>query len=208
MVIFSVLYSTWSNLTGTFLMPFDIKIDPAQFAKIEKRIRDDANEILSGSALKQEVGEFAVERIKYQARIGKPLNSDGTFPLLRDATIMNRIRLAKYNKVHPTYEDGFSNLTLTGELLESLNWTDSGETSLTLKFVGNHSPYKSAKGVIERDDLPNATLVEYLAAKGFVVFDKSLQSNRQFISRIKTICLRYIRRGLRIRSKLGADDSD
>lgn len=193
---------------GNFLMPFEIKIDSAQFVAIEKRLREDANQVLAGSALKQEVGDFAVERIKYQARTGKPYNSDGTFPNLKDSTIKNREYLAKYNPPHATYASDFSNLTLTGELLESLNWSDEGDTLLKLSFDGNHTPYKSAHGTMNRDALLNATLVEYLAAKGFRVFDKSLQNNRQFISRIKTICLGYIRRGLRIRSQLGANTSD
>jgi hypothetical protein len=183
-------------------MPIEIKIDSAQFTKVESQLREAATDILSGSALKKEVGDFAVERLKFQARTGKPFNDRKEFPLLHDSTIDKRIYLAKYNKTHPTYEDGFSNVTLTGEFLDSLGWRDEGGSGafLSLAFTGMHKFYVGAKGQRISKPLGNDTLAKYLAAKGFKVFDDSLQTNKQFIGRIKTICMRYIRRGLRIRN--------
>lgn len=187
-------------------MPFDIKIDSAKFKEIEADVISKAKDILAGAALKQEIGEFAVERLKYQARTGAPFNVDKSLPLLKESTIRNRMYLAKYNTTQATFEDGLSNLTITGQLLDSLTWEDIGDTLLSLKFVGVHPAYNGRNGPIKSKLVDNAKLVEYLAAKGFKVFDSSLATNKQFISRIKTICLRYIRRGLRIQNRL--DESE
>ncbi len=187
-------------------MPIDIKIDTAQFVAIESRIRDQANSTLASSALKAEVGDFAVERIKYQARIGAPFNNTGAFPNLADSTIKHRGYLAKYNPPHSTYGQDFSNLTLTGEFLESLTWLNEGDAILRLAFTGMHSFYKGAKGQRISKTIMNDTLAQYLGLKGFKVFDSSLDNNSQFISRIKSICLGYIRRGLKISNRLAASD--
>lgn len=189
-------------------MPIDIKIDSAQFIDIEQRIRDQANIVLASPDLKAEIGDYAVEAIKYQARVGSPYNSTGSFPSLADSTVKQRRYLAKYNQPHATYGEDFSNLTLTGEFLESLTWLDQGDTLLAIAFQGMHSVYVGAKGQRISKTIMNDTLAQYLAAKGFRPFDMSLEMNQQFVSRIKTICLRYIRRGLNISNQVAAADSD
>lgn len=187
-------------------MSFEVKIDMAKFDAIEAGIKEKCEMILSGTELKREVGEFAVERIKYQVRVGVPWNMNGSFPDLKDSTIKNRRYLAQYNKTHATYAEQRANLTLTGELMDSLTWVDEGNTLLKLQFEGTHKPYNSKHGPMKGKPVDNAKLAEWLAAKGFKVFDSSLANNKQFVSRIKTICLRYIRRGLRISNRLDASE--
>ena len=187
-------------------MPLEIKIDTSKIAEMEQNIIKSATEILAGDALKFEVGKFAVDRIKYQARIGQPLNSSGSFPALKDSTVRNRRYLAKYNSTHSTFSPDLSNVTILGALLDSLTWESLGNTILRLKFVGDHPIYKGARGPFNTLPVPNAKVAEYLAEKGFKIFDSSLANNQQFVSRIKTICLRYIRRGLRIRNRLSESE--
>lgn len=180
-----------------------VKIDSAQFTQIEAQIRTAAKEILSSPALKKEIGEFAVERLKYQARTGKPFNETDNFPSLKESTIRHRKYLARHNTTHETYGASRSNLTITGELLDSLRWRDEGDTLVKVEFSGMHKPYVGAKGQRISKTIMNETLAKYLEAKGFKVFDTfALKVNAKFIGRIKTICLRYIRRGLRIRNAL------
>lgn len=166
---------------------------------------DSAREILADSALKAEVGQFAVERVKYQARVGSPFNSNDSFPGLKASTIRNRKYLAKNNPPHPTFDPEFSNLTITGEFLDSLTAIDEGDTVLRLAFTGMHKYYRGAKGQRISKTIMNATLAKYLSEKGFNVFDNTLGDKTQFVKRIKNICLGYIRRGLKVRNKLGSD---
>lgn len=188
-------------------MPIDIKIDTAKFIEIEARIIAAAKEILANADLKKEVGDFAVERLKYQARIRKPFNRFGFFPTLAPSTVNQRRYLGKYNATHPVFKPETSNLTITGEFLDALTWMDEGNAILRLGFTGMHKPYKGSKGQRISKTIMNDTLAKYLSEWGYKVFDNSLQDNEQFIRRIKTICLRYIRRGLRIRNRVAASDS-
>jgi hypothetical protein len=183
-------------------MPIEFKIDAAAFLAIESNLRQTAKEILSNPALKQEVGTFAVERVKYQARAGKPFNATDKFPELKDSTVKNRKYLGKYNTTHDVFDPEFSNLTITGELLDSLASLDEGDTLLRIAFTGMHKPYVGAKGQRISKPIMNETLGKYLSEKGFNVFDKTLADKQQFVNRIKNICLGYIRRGLRVRNKL------
>ncbi len=189
-------------------MAFDVSINLEKFTEIESNIRETANRVLAGSSLKADVGDFAVERIKYQARIGQPFNSEGDFPLLKESTIKNRQYLAKYNPTHAVFEEGFSNLTITGKFLDSLGWIDQGDCLLQIAFQGDHEGYVGAKGQRISKTIPNDTLAKYLAQKGFKPFDFSLDVNKQFISRIKTICQGYIRRALNIQNKLADANQD
>lgn len=186
-------------------MPISLKIDSAKFTQIETFVRDTAKDILANSQLKQEIGDFAVERVKYQARIGKPYNANNTFPELKDSTIKNRKYLARNNPTHETFDPEFSNLTITGDFLDSLTAIDEGDCVLRLTFTGMHKPYLGAKGQRISKTIMNETLAGYLSEKGFNVFDKALETQSQFIKRIKTICNAYIRRGLKVRNKLAAD---
>lgn len=186
-------------------MPIDIKIDTEKFLQIEPQLRDAAKEILSNDSLKQEVGDYAVERVKYQARIGAPYNATDSFPDLKDSTIKNREYLGRYNPPHSTFSPEFSNLTITGEFLDSLTAIQEGDTILRLAFTGMHNVYKGAKGQRISKTIMNDTLAKYLSEKGFNVFDNTLRNKSQFINRIKTICQAYIRRGLKVRNKLGSD---
>lgn len=184
----------------------NVTIDTSKLTEMETWVRDTAKQILSGSELKKEVGEFAVERLKYQGRTGKPFNSSDNFPELKPSTVRHRKYLAKYNPTHPVYSEDFSNLTITGEFWDSLTWLDEGDTLLKLAFTGVHKVYLGAKGQRISKPIMNDTLAKYLVEKGFMPFDKSLSTNKQFISRIKNICLGYIRRGLKIRNKVAAQD--
>ncbi len=187
-------------------MSISIKIDTAAFAKVESNIIARAKIVLGGSDLKKEVGDFAVERLKYQARIGKPFNNANYFPTLAPSTVANRQYLARHNVTHDVFSAERSNLTITGEFLDSLTWIDEGDAKLRLAFTGMHRHYLGAKGQRIGKTIMNETLAGYLKEWGFNVFDFSLATNTVFINRIKTICLRYIRRGLRIANRVSEAD--
>ncbi|MFO0447764.1 MAG: hypothetical protein ACK52I_03580 [Pseudomonadota bacterium] len=178
-----------------------VNFDPKnRLAKIEADVKKSVEDILAGDALKTEIGEFAVQRVKFEARKGTPLSASG-FPPLADSTIKNRRYLAKHNNVHPTYKDTRSNLTITGQFLDSLTYVATGALTVVLKFTGEHPRYNGANGPIGRV-VKNADLQKWLAEKGFTVFDQTLSEQGPFVNRIINICRQYIRRGLRVRSRL------
>jgi hypothetical protein len=175
--------------------------DGGVFARIEKSIIKDVELILSSKEMMNEVGEFVAERVRYQARVSKPLNAQSSLPKLKTSSISSRKYIAKHNQTHQTFEPSRSNLTITGQLLDSITHKIIGVGQILIDVAGKHRGYKSGTGA-KGKDIENKDLKEYLIQKGFVIFDKTIETNTLIQSRIKTIVLRYIRRGLAIRNRL------
>ena len=175
-----------------------------QIGALELKVKKQIKEILSGEALLTEVGKFAVERIKYQARISKPLSEEGFKPSLAESTIKHRKYLSKYNATHQAFELPRANVTITGKFLDSLkyvfrNTRDGG--GLDIFFEGDHPRYRGKSGYIGKV-VKNADLAKWLGRIGFTVVDKAAGDNVQFTNRIVRICRQFIRRGLAVRNRL------
>lgn len=181
---------------------FNVRLkNPKIFAQIEKEIIKDIEGVLGGKDMLNEVGEFAADRVRYQARVSKPFNSNGSLPQLKESTVKSRRYIAKHNKTHDTYEESRSNLTITGQLLDSIVHTIVGIGKIQIGLSGMHKGYLSGTGKRGKD-IKNETLKGYLEEIGFVIFDKSIETNTVIKSRAKTIVLRFIRRALAIRNRL------
>lgn len=182
------------------LFNFKIK-DPAVFTRMSADIKRQMEKVLSSEAFTREVGEFMVDRIKYQARTTKPTNEESSFPDLKDSSIRSRRYLAKHNPTHDTFEPTRSNLTITGQFLDALKYSLIKAGTVAIEFVGTHRGYLSGTGKRGKS-VKNKQLNLWLKEKGFVVFDKSLKDNKTFRARIKSIALRYVRRGLAVSRRL------
>ena len=181
---------------------FNVRLkNPKIFAQIEKSIIKDIENILGTSEMLNEVGEFMTDRLAFQARVSKPFNGTKSLPLLKESTIFNRMSIARYNTTHPTYEEGLSNLTLTGQLLDSLVHKIIGRGQISVGVSGVHNGYKRKNGGRGKD-IPNVKIKGYLEEKGFVIYNESVENNKTIKSRVKTIVLRFIRRALAIRNRL------
>jgi hypothetical protein len=180
---------------------FNVRIkNKAIFAQLQKEVTVAVEEVLGGKDMLDEVGEFVSDRVRYQARIGKPISADGFKTPLEDSTIRNRKYLARYNSTHETYNPERSNLTLTGQLLDSIKHTITGIGKLEIDVSGKHTGYKTKTG--HTDPIDMKELKGHLKKKEFVIFDKLINDNKTIVSRTKTIVLRYIRRALAIRNRL------
>lgn len=179
---------------------FKIK-DQNVFAKLESSIKDKMEKVLASEQLLDEVGNFVTDRIRYQARISKPINSQNSFPNLKPSTIANREYLSQFNNTHETYDAGRSNLTFTGQLLDSIKHRIKSAGVIVLEFTGNHRGYKTGSGKLTKS-LPNSKIARYLSEIGFDIFDKALKDNKQVKARIRSIVLRYLRRGLDVSRRL------
>jgi hypothetical protein len=184
------------------MISFKIK-DQGVFARIEKSVIADVESIMASRPMMEEVGEFTVSRLKYQMRVSKPYNSSGTTKDLEDSTIRNRKYLEKFNDTAETYSPERSNLTFTGQLLDSMKYIIKGVGLLEVLFDGMHRGYLSGTGRRGKN-LSNSTLYGYLVDKDkrFAVFDNSLNDNGTFKARVKSIVLRYVRRGLAVRNRI------
>ncbi len=127
-----------------------LKIDKRHLTKLSAKIVGKAEKAFKGSkkSLVKEVVKKYVGDIR-----NKSLNTNTNSPYggLEDSTIKHRRYLAKNNRTHSKYQLKKPNLTLTGELLDSvmgeLRRSGKGKLSLILRMKkGNHKKYRSSKG--------------------------------------------------------------
>jgi hypothetical protein len=113
-------------------------------------------------------------------------------PDLAESTIENRRSIARREQTQATYSDKRSNLTLTGQLLDSLKMFISRGV-LKIRPDGKRRPYKTIKKSRAKRPPSNDELAVHLEDKGFIfmgIDDKSLK-------KIKTISIRFLRRLLK-----------
>lgn len=175
-------------------MSFKVRIDPSSVNKAFSNIVRDIEGVIKAQPMYQEIGEFTVERIKYQARITKPFNQSNAFRPLKPSTVKHRRYLEKHNATHPTYSAERASMTLTGQLLDSLTPFATRE-SVQIKYDGVHDGYRT--GTSRGKPQKNETIATYLAELGFNAFDSSIGKNTQYLKRVIGIVRTYLRKALR-----------
>ena len=176
---------------------FKFTIDESQIRATEAAVQKSFERIIEDQNMLKEIGIASAERIRFQARVGKPINDQGKFKPLAPSTVSKRRYLAKENQVQATFSPTLSNITLTGALLDNLGFDVTGSGELTLVFKGNHPRYQGKKGLIGKE-ITNAQLADYLTEKGFAPFTPAaLSAYKPFLSRITSIVRAYLRRSLK-----------
>jgi hypothetical protein len=169
---------------------------------LQKRIVGKIDKIISNSKLLEEIGQFASEDIKRKAKTRKPYNANRSFPELADSTIARRQRLKQFNETTNVFSPKRSNLSFTGQLLDSITYRLKQTANQVIVFLdGVRKPYKTgpkSQAKISRYNRTNAALASTLKDKGFVVFNPLVVGQDQnFKKRINTIIKRFIRRNLK-----------
>lgn len=172
-------------------------------AAIRAEIESDIKKILGQDELSNLVGGTVTERIKLNAKSGKPLNNTGTFPSLAESTIENRVRLSKLNNTASVYSPKRSNLSFTGQLLESLSFKriQSRAFLIEIFFDKDRTPYKTGQkstAKLGEKNKTNKALAKTLDEIGFTVFSKDgIEKNRALIRRVVNEVQSFIRKKLR-----------
>ena len=175
---------------------FKVSINQESIQRVEKNIKDAFNKVIRNQQMLNELGETIVVDIQGTNRSGKSPKGN-KHPTLAESTIRNRRYLAKYNPTHPTYSEKRSNVTITGELLDSLNSKTTGPGKLQIEAEGNHSQYKGKTKSIGKE-IANEKLVGYLKDKGFFI----MGIREKLIPRLRRTVIAYIRRASRTLFKL------
>ena len=140
-----------------------VKID---LSKINAKIQDVTTK-LENKQLLESVARIAIDDIRGNAREGKPFveGKESSFPSLETKTEKRRKRLATVNTTDRAYSPARSNLTFTGQLLNSLKFSISG---LRIKIFpsGTRSPYNYIRGG-QSKSVSNKIVAQGLAEKGF-----------------------------------------
>ena len=167
-----------------------------------KSLAEKFNKVKLNRQMNEEIGEFVVERIKLQARRGKPLNDTGSFPDLKDVSVDIRKALSDVNATHPTFSPARSNITFTGQLINALTFSFNRSEGLIELFVAKTRRNKIRRLVqFGRDPqvVFNQTVDRRLRKRGFKMFTpRGVKMNNSVIKRINNIVKRTLRRALRV----------
>ena len=178
-------------------MSLKFKFKESDIDNVEKSVKDAFEKVIASKQLLNEVGEIVITDIKEQTRVrGKSIpNKLADLKLLKEAWIKRRTKLASSNNVDRDFEDGRSNLTFTGQLLNSLSSLIPGPGKLRIYLKGIHKAYRNQDGEKISRDLSNEKLAEYVEKQG----RPFLGVRRVITNRINRLVRTYVRRALRVK---------
>ena len=162
-------------------LKYDIKTQMTRFTKRLQGIVENA----SSKEVMKEVGEQVVRLVRQDARKGNDYLTGEKFDKLSAGYRKKRTKYEDY--LHPTARPNKSNVTATGQLLESIEVSKTMERSVELECVGTRekSPFGGAKTNAEV-----AHWVEYNGRHFLGLSDKSREKLLKFYDRIVKTILR------------------
>ena len=161
------------------------------------------DKVKANKQMNKEIGETTVKRIQGEARRQKPLNAKRRFPSLKQMTVAQRKRLAFFNKTHPSFGPGKSNLTLTGQLIDAVVFEVRNTSIFISVEESRRKGYKTGPGGRSKKTLTNKELDKILRKIGFKLFTpRGVDSDTKLKKRLKNILLRTLRRALGVSRRL------
>lgn len=178
-----------------------VKVDFDSQAAARKLLKK-FDRLTESKRLLDEVGEATVDRIRFEARRGKPLNSSRRFPRLKDLTVQTRKRLEKFNSTHPSYAAGKSNTTFSGQLLDALEFDIRGGAVIVEVEDSKRTPYQTGPGSKSKS-ITNKEVDTFLRKIGFRFFTpQGVKKSPEVLKRVNRIVKAFLRRALRVQRRL------
>lgn len=184
-------------------MSFQVKFNQASIDKVQSNVKEAFQKVINSKSMLNEVGQLVVTDVVEQTRNEKSIPLGGKdLKLLKDKWITRKDRIASVNSPDGNYEEGKSNLTFTGQLLNSFTWAIEGAGKIKLFFKDVHSGYKTLSGTTGKP-IENQKLADYVAKAG-----RPFVGVRPVIKRrINRIVKDYIKRALVV-SRLSKNNVD
>lgn len=127
-------------------MSFTFKINEKSLQNVEKNVREAFDKVIRSNAMMNEIGAVVTNDVKEQTRKGKSIPNGSKLKALSSKWIDRRKELAKSNDTDEAYQAEKSNLTFTGQLLNSIRFIIPGPGKIKIFFDGMHDPYKNKDG--------------------------------------------------------------
>lgn len=175
-----------------------LKLNQKSLDRLEADTKARLNRVLSNKEMLGEVGDMAIDMIRQNTRRGTSSVTDEKLAPLSKPWMKTRERIASSQGTHPAYAKKRSNLTLSGQLLDSLKRSVAGRM-VTIFFDGMHIPYRmqTRKGISRVGKLiKNSKLAQYVAEQGRPFFGFSKAFELKLLTQVKRVVIRYIRRNL------------
>lgn len=147
-----------------------VKLDKTQFDRIAADVESRFAKVIASREMKEKISDLVIGDIQKQTRAGKSITDNSSLPPLSSAWKKRRAVIAQSIKTGEGFSPNKSNLTLSGQLLESLKARFSART-ISIAPEGIHKPYRVTGRNGKRSTLgraiPNKQLAVYLEEKGF-----------------------------------------
>tara|TARA_R110000868_G_scaffold411262_1_gene702568 strand:+ start:1442 stop:1960 length:519 start_codon:yes stop_codon:yes gene_type:complete len=141
---------------------FKIKYDKK---RAKKKLKAKFEKIIESDEWKEKATEYAINQIQGKTRTQKSAKDNSPLPKISEKHKDNKKRIAKYNGTGKNFGNTKSNLTITGQLLESLK-REKHKTQAQIIAYGDRVPYKTKNGTVKKTPT-NTELVKYLSDKGY-----------------------------------------
>lgn len=159
---------------------FDVKIKGV--SNVQNSVKALFKKIVGQESTLEEIGSKIVFLTQGTLRTGKSPNVDGGNPKpqkpISKGWANRKEKLKAVNSTSEFYRKGKSNLTFTGQLIDSIDYEikkKADSNSIIISAKGDRKPYKGLKGKSLDGEIKNEKVVESLKEKGFDVFGKTRQ---------------------------------
>jgi len=148
-------------------MGFEFKLKSESVNQISAEVKALFQRVITNKQMLNEIGKTLIQDIKTTTqKEGKSIPNKVTdLKLLKERWIIRKTKLAKTNHTDEFYEEGKSNLTFTGQLLNSIVFNIVSKGKLLFTFSGTHEGYVSESGK-KGKNISNEKLAKYVAEQG------------------------------------------
>lgn len=186
-------------------MSFKVQFDISSLRKLSETARLAAFDVLRNKAFQDEIAQSVIKDIQGVTRSGRSVVTNQRFPKLSESWIQTRKKIIAYQGSPPYVSARKSNLSLSGQLLDSLtyrtkNRNDISSLTIDFSFSGKRKPYRyqGSRGVVNLNSrLSNQELATILDKRfNFIGVRDKLQS--QIIKRLidfYLVTLRKLKKG-------------
>ena len=167
-------------------MKVKVKFNPSTVQKVRNKVL---------SAIDDKVLDFVVDDLKETIRSGTNPKTGKPYKKLAESTIRHREFYAKINSTHPEYAPRRSNLTFTGQLVDSIKGKlkrTSKSVMIEIEPTGTHQGIKLKSGK-RSPSIKNKKLAEFLADMGRFVTEISNTQKKRLAMKLREILKKRFR---------------
>jgi hypothetical protein len=124
-------------------MSLNLKVNDESLKALEENTRKAFEKVIRNQDLLNDIGKTIITDIQFQTRRGSSIPNNGKkFDKLSKKWIDMRARIGQAQGGGEAFSPQRSNLTLSGQLLNSLVTVIQGAGKILITFTGTHSPYR------------------------------------------------------------------
>lgn len=175
-------------------MSFEVKLDQKSVVRAEETVRQAFKKVINNKEMLNEIGTTLVKDIQFQTKRGVSIPNESRISPLSASWIERRDSLSSVNSTSEVYGKRRSNLSFTGQLLNSVKHFILGPGKIEIKATGNRQPYKNLNGTNQKNTPSNEELADFVAEQG----RKFIGVRAEMKPRLRKIVLGFIRRSSRV----------